>query len=98
MVLLLVGVIGILCTVLNQVKVIKIAAWAAFTLVALLFLAAVFKVKTTFSFIPFKGVSGFLARQIAFKWGWYVLFAGALLSLAGALSTRKPLIIQPVTE
>ncbi|RFZ90887.1 hypothetical protein D0C36_18220 [Mucilaginibacter conchicola] len=98
MVLLLVGVIGILCTVLNQVKVTKIAAYAAVILVALLFVAAVFKVKTTFSFVPFKGVSGFLAKQIAFKWGWYVLFAGALLSLAGALSTKKPLNIQPVNQ
>lgn len=94
MALLLVGVIGILCTVLNQVKVIRIAAWASVALVTLLFIAAVFKVKTTFGFIPFKGISGFLSRQIAFKWGWYLLFAGALLSLAGATGFRKAVNIQ----
>ncbi|WP_377115804.1 hypothetical protein [Mucilaginibacter litoreus] len=98
MALLLVGVIGVLCTVLNQVKVTRIAAWAAVVLVALLFIAALFKVKTSFSFVPFKGVGNFLSRQIAFKWGWYVLFAGALLSLAGSLFIKKPLNVQLVEK
>lgn len=98
MVLMLVGVIGISCTVLNQVNVTRIAAWAAVILVTLLFIAAVFKVKTTFSFIPFKGISGFLAKQIAFKWGWYMLFAGALLSLVGAVLTKKPVSMQQFNQ
>ena len=76
MALMLAGVIGTLCTVLNQVKVTRITAWISLALVVLLFIAALLKVKTTFSFIPFKGINGFLTRQIAFKWGWYVLFAG----------------------
>lgn len=89
MAMLLVGVIGILCTVLNQIKVTHIAAWASVSLVIILFIAAVFKVKTTFSFIPFNGISSFLSRQLAFKWGWYLLFGGALLSLAGITGFRK---------
>ena len=89
MVIMLVGVIGILCTVLNQAKVTRIAAWASLVLVVLLFIAAILKVKTTFSFIPFRGINGFLTKQIAFKWGWYVLFAGAGLSVTGALASKK---------
>jgi predicted membrane channel-forming protein YqfA (hemolysin III family) len=89
MVIMLVGVIGILCTVLNQAKVTRIAAWASLVLVVLLFIAAILKVKTTFSFIPFRGINGFLTKQIAFKWGWYVLFAGAGLSVIGALASKK---------
>jgi hypothetical protein len=89
MVIMLVGVIGILCTVLNQAKVTRIAAWASLVLVVLLFIAAILKVKLHFSFIPFKGINGFLTRQIAFKWGWYVLFAGAGLSVIGALAKQK---------
>jgi len=89
MVIMLVGVIGMLCTVLNQNKVSRIAALASLVLVTLLFIAAILKVKTSFSFIPFKGISGFLTRQIAFKWGWYVLFAGAGLAVTGSLVSKK---------
>jgi hypothetical protein len=95
MVIMLVGIIGILGTVLNQAKIIRLSAWVSLTLVILLFIAAILKVKTTFSFIPFKGVNGYLTRQIAFKWGWYVLFAGALLSVIGVLVNKKPNYIQP---
>jgi hypothetical protein len=95
MALMLVGVIGILCTVLNQVKVTRLTAFISLALVALLFLAAVLKVKTTFSFIPFRGINGFLTRQIAFKWGWYVLFAGPLLSVAGVLFIKRRSFIRP---
>jgi len=38
-------------------------------------------VHTTFSFIPFKGMAGFLTKLIKFQWGWYPLFAGAVLSV-----------------
>lgn len=93
MALMLAGVIGILCTVLNQVKVTRITAWISLALVVLLFIAALLKVKTTFSFIPFKGINGFLTRQIAFKWGWYVLFVGPVLSVLGALASKKSSII-----
>jgi hypothetical protein len=95
MVIMLVGIIGILGTVLNQVKITRLSAWVSLTLVILLFIAAILKVKTTFSFIPFKGINGYLTRQIAFKWGWYVLFAGALLSVIGVLINKKPNYIQP---
>ncbi|MEB0263152.1 MULTISPECIES: hypothetical protein [unclassified Mucilaginibacter] len=89
MVIMLVGVIGILCTVLNQTKVSRIAAFASLILVVLLYIAALLKVKASFSFIPFKGVEGFFTRQIAFKWGWYVLFAGPVLSVLGVLASKK---------
>lgn len=82
-VLLLVAVIGIMGTVFNQAKIIKAVSLTALALVALLFVAAMLKVHTSFSFIPFHAIDRFLTRQIAFKWGWYVLFAGPLLSVAG---------------
>ncbi|MDB5127157.1 hypothetical protein [Mucilaginibacter sp.] len=89
MIIMLTGVIGILCTVLGQIKVTRIAAWASLILVVLLYVAAFLKVKASFSFIPFKGIEGFLTKQIAFKWGWYVLFAGSALSVIGALASKK---------
>jgi hypothetical protein len=89
MVIMLVGVIGMLCTVLGQLQVTRIAAWASLGLVILLYIAALLKVKASFSFIPFKGINGFLTRQIAFKWGWYVLFTGAALAVIGISISKK---------
>ena len=89
MVILLVAVMGILGTVLNRVQLVKLTAWLSLALVALLLLAAVLKVHTSFSFIPFKSIAGFFSRQIKFKWGWYLLFAGPVFALIGAFSTRQ---------
>lgn len=94
--LLLVAVIGIITSFLNQRKVVLINAWVALLLVVLLLVAAILKVKFAFSFIPFHGIEAFMSRQIKFKWGWYVLFAGAVLALAGALSSKpKSIIMTP---
>ncbi|MDB5110976.1 MAG: hypothetical protein JWR67_2090 [Mucilaginibacter sp.] len=87
--MLLVFVVGIIGTVFNQVKITRLAAWISLLLIVLLYLAAILKVNTTFSFIPFKLVSGYLARQVKFRWGWYLLFAGQLLVLAGVLSNKQ---------
>jgi hypothetical protein len=94
MAIMLTSVIGMLCTVLNQIKVSRIAAWVSLVLVVLLFIAAQLKVKASFSFVSFKGINGYLTRQIVFKWGWYALFAGALLSVIGANLSGKGLYKQ----
>ncbi|MDT3405639.1 hypothetical protein [Mucilaginibacter terrae] len=81
MVVLLMAVVGIACLLLRQFKIARIAAFIGLGLVALVFIAAWFKVHTTFSFIPFKGIAGFFTNQIKFKWGWYLLFAGPVISI-----------------
>ena len=83
MVMLLMAVVGIIAVVLNRPKLVKLISLISLALVTLLLLAAFLKIHTSFSFIPFKGITGFLERQIKFKWGWYLLFAGPLLALAG---------------
>ncbi len=93
LVLLLVAVVGILASFLNQRKLVRITAWVSLVLVVMLLVAAILKVQFAFSFIPFHKVDAFLARQIKFKWGWYVLFAGAILALAGALNNKPKSII-----
>lgn len=89
MVILLVAVVGILGTVLNRSSLVKLTAWLSLILVSLLLVAAVLKVNTSFSFLPFKGIAGFLAKQIKFKWGWYLLFAGAVLALGGSFANKQ---------
>lgn len=94
-ILLLVGVIGILVTFFNQPRVTRFAAFMSLALVALLLLAAFLKVKTSFSFIPFKGIADFLTSKIRFKWGWFVLFSGPVLAVLGALLPQKNLVVPP---
>lgn len=88
-IILLVAVVGIIGTVFNQVKIIRLAAWLSLILVALLYVMAQLKVHTSFSFIPFHSIENFLSRQIKFKWGWFLLFGGAALALIGGLLKKK---------
>ena len=89
MVILLVALVGMLGAFFNRIQLVKFSAWLSLGLVVLLFLAAYLKVNASFSFIPFKSISGFLARQIKFQWGWYLLFAGAVIALIGAFSSKQ---------
>ncbi|SHM96661.1 hypothetical protein [Mucilaginibacter sp. OK098] len=89
MVLLLVATVGILGTVFNQPKITRMAALFSLGLVILFYVLAWLKVHTSFSFIPFHSIDAFLTRQIKFKWGWYLLFGGALLALGGVVFGRK---------
>jgi hypothetical protein len=89
MVLLLVSVIGIISIGLNKTKLARLTAWVSLILVLLLFVAAYLKVHTSFSFIPFKSFAGFLSKQIKFKWGWYVLYTGPVVALAGSMIKRS---------
>lgn len=98
MVLLLIGVVGILSTVFNQIKLTRFTAWFSLVLVVLFYIGAFLKVHTSFSFIPFRSIDAFLARQIKFKWGWYLIFAGPLLAVTGVLFERKRNFISPLAE
>jgi predicted membrane channel-forming protein YqfA (hemolysin III family) len=90
MVLLLVGVVGIIATVFNQAKITKTVSFIALGLAVLFYLAALLKVRASFSFIPFHSIDAFLARQIKFKWGWFLILGGPLLAVAGVIFGRKP--------
>jgi len=90
LVILLVAITGIITIVMNRPAVAKFMAWLGLLLVILLYLAATFKVHNSFSFIPFKGLAGYLSRQIRFSWGWLVLFLGALLSILTTLAAKEP--------
>jgi hypothetical protein len=86
-----VAALGILSIFFQQPKLGRLMAWAALALVVLLLAAAVFKVNTSFSFIPFKNVGKFLSEKVYYRWGWYVLFAGPLLAVLGSLEVNpKP--------
>jgi uncharacterized membrane protein len=87
-VVLLVAVVGIVGVVFMQNSIARMAAWLSAILVALFYILALLKIHTSFTFIPFHAISRFLAKQIKFKWGWWLLVAGPVLSLTGALRDK----------
>ena len=89
MVVLLIAVVGIVSTVFSQVKITRLAAWLSLVLIFVFYIAAILKVKTSFSFIPFHSIAGFLSNQIKFKWGWSLLFLGGIFAVAGTFISKK---------
>jgi uncharacterized membrane protein len=87
-VVLLIAVVGIIGVVFMQNSIARMAAWLSAILVALFYILALLKIHTSFTFIPFHAISRFLAKQIKFKWGWWLLVAGPILSLIGALRDK----------
>ncbi|HEY4198143.1 MAG TPA: hypothetical protein VGM63_21530 [Mucilaginibacter sp.] len=102
-VMLLVTIVGILGTVLNQQKLVRLMAWLSFGLVVLFYLLTWLKLYTSFGFINisskgvkvdtghsiFHSVNKFLMDKIKFKWGIYVLFIGGILAVAGTFLNKN---------
>jgi hypothetical protein len=95
-VILLVALVGIIGTVFNRIKLIRLTAWLSLGLVIVFYFLALLKVHTSFSFIPIHPVGNYLSSLIKFKWGWYLLSAGPLLALSGVLLNRKSNFNRPV--
>lgn len=89
-VILLVAVVGIIGTVFNQAKIIRMAAWLSLALVIVFYFLAILKIHHTFSFIPLHFAAKYLTSKIKFKWGWYLLAGGPLLALAGVFLGKNP--------
>ncbi|WP_157682104.1 hypothetical protein [Mucilaginibacter mallensis] len=89
LVFLLIAVVGIIATVFSNIKLISLIAWITLGLTIIFYIAALFRIHTSFSFIPFHSLAGYLSDKIRFKWGWYVLCIGSVLAIVGVLSNRK---------
>jgi predicted membrane channel-forming protein YqfA (hemolysin III family) len=99
-VVLLIAVVGIIGLVFMQLKIARMAAWLSVILIVLFYFLALLKIHTSFSFIPFHSISRYLAGKIKFKWGWWLLVAGPVLALLGALTEKLKykISIQPPAE
>jgi len=97
-VVLLVAVVGIIGVVFMQSSIARMAGWLSAILVALFYILALLKIHTSFTFIPFHAISRFLAKQIKFKWGWWLLVAGPILSLTGGLRDKPRLKMPDQSE
>ncbi|MGI4020375.1 MAG: hypothetical protein ACRYFA_02615 [Janthinobacterium lividum] len=88
-VVLVVAIVGLVGIVIQNKQLSKFAALISLALTILVFVAAVMKVKTSFSFIPFPKISQTLSGLIHYRWGWFVLFAGPVLALLGSRKTKS---------
>ncbi len=66
---------------IKNAGLLKFTGWAALFLVALSLVGIYLKVHDTFNFIHFKKVINLAAGLVKYKWGWYVIVAGALVLL-----------------
>jgi hypothetical protein len=92
-VILLIATVGIIGTVFSRQDVIRLSAWLSLGLVALFLVLAWLKIHTSFSFLPFHSWENYMVKQVRYKWGWYMLFGGAILAVGGVLSQRRPLVM-----
>ena len=63
---------------LQKPAVLRFAGWAALVLVAISLAGIYFKVHDTFNFIRFKKLITLAAGTVKYKWGWFVILAGAV--------------------
>ncbi len=88
-VVLVISIIGLVGTIMQNKRLAKFAALISLALVVLVYIAALMKVKTSFSFIPFPKLSQTLAGFIHYRWGWYLLFFGPILALLGSVNRKS---------
>lgn len=91
-----VAVAGIAAVVAGQKSAARAIARVSLLLVILVYVAAVLKVNTSFSFIPFKVISAGLSKLIKFQYGWLVLFAGSILAVTGSLGKTSKVVYKAV--
>ncbi|NRF40975.1 hypothetical protein [Pedobacter foliorum] len=85
-VLVLIGLIGAFA---NKAGLIKLAGWGGVALVLITLAGIYFKAHDSFSFLHFTKLINFGAGMVKYKWGWYVITAGAFI----LITVRKPKVI-----
>ncbi|WP_419800790.1 hypothetical protein [Mucilaginibacter sp.] len=90
-IVLLVAIAGLAAAIIRNNQLLKLSGWISLALVVLVFIAAVMKVQTAFSFIPFPKLANTMSGFIHYRWGWFLLFAGAIMGLLGSFGLKKSL-------
>ncbi|MHA4894777.1 hypothetical protein ACXZ1K_08500 [Pedobacter sp. PWIIR3] len=87
--LVLVGLIGAFA---RKVGMIRFAGFGAVVLVLITLFGIYLKSHDSFSFLHFKNLVNLAAGLVKYKWGWYVITAGAFI----LITVRKPKLIRVV--
>jgi len=75
---------------LNQTGLMRGSGWTALLWVVLTLAAVWFKSHDYFSFIHFRKLINLASGMVKYKWGWFVIIAGAL----ALVTIKKPVIQQ----
>ncbi|WEK18348.1 MAG: hypothetical protein P0Y49_16280 [Candidatus Pedobacter colombiensis] len=82
-------VIGLIGAFTEKAGLVKFAGWAVIALVVLSLAGIQFKTQASFGFLHFKKLVNLASGLVKFKWGWFVILAGALVMI----TVRKPKMI-----
>ena len=74
-------VLALFAAITNKPGLMRFTGWAVIVLMIFTLLAVWFKAHDAFGFLHFKKLINLAARTVKFKWGWFVILAGALLMI-----------------
>ncbi|SMC97376.1 hypothetical protein [Pedobacter nyackensis] len=83
------AVIGLIGAFSEKAGLVRFAGWAVIGLILLTLGAVYFKTESAFGFLHFKKLVSLAAGLVKFKWGWFVILAGALI----VITVRKPKVV-----
>jgi hypothetical protein len=72
-------VLSLIGSFLGRSGLVRFSGWAALALVLVTLAGVYLKSHDYFSFIHFKKLVNFAAGIVKYKWGWFVILAGALV-------------------
>lgn len=87
-------VVAMIASLLGKKKVIRSCGWIAIALVLVTLAGVYFKSHDAFSFLHFKKAVNFASGLVKYKWGWFVIVAGALALIT---VSRDKVILQPTS-
>lgn len=85
----LVVVVALVASFLDKSKLIRVCGWIGVALVLVTLAGVYFKSHDAFSFIHFKKAVNFAAGAVKYKWGWFVILAGALILITVRSSATR---------
>jgi hypothetical protein len=83
-------VVGFIGAFAKKSGLIRFSGIAALVLVMITLAGIYFKAHDSFSFLHFKKLVNFAAGMVKYKWGWYVIAAGAFV----LATVRKPKVVK----
>jgi len=82
-------VVGLIGAFTRKAGVIRFAGFGAVVLVLITLLGVYLKSHDSFSFLHFRKLVSLAAGLVKYKWGWYVILAGAFIMF----TVRKPRVV-----
>lgn len=81
--------LGLTGALLNKTRLMRASGWAAIVLVILTLAAVWFKAHNYFTFLHFTKLINLAAGMVKYKWGWFVILAGALALMTVKKQTAR---------